>query len=247
MASRVAARQIIAKASDHDNLPHPSVTMRQEESCKCTACCICLTCWPLCCKEKISGQNKKIDYEACETHDIGYPLPGSLSSINEVDGVEWKVERLGDDDVFVIIHYQSLIDNSIRSCKMKLRINNNNAVDEFMKAKKFVAIINNHKILFDHPAGYYKNTTKFVPPSVISIDYNPEKKFLDNFLLFMKGIKDFAVSLTYIETYMKLFGISFEDDGGFWDVLITIKQHPRKSFATWLFFFIIIVIIYTQQ
>jgi hypothetical protein len=113
-----------------------------------------------CCYDITTEGSRKdnITYTAIATHEIGESLNSNTKNTNEVNDVTWTLEKSGQDDVLVIIHYQSLINNSVRTCRMKLSTNpndDNSSTNALFEAKKFASLVNSKRVKFDHASGNF--------------------------------------------------------------------------------------------
>jgi hypothetical protein len=125
-----------------------------------------------CCYDITTEGSRKdnIEYTAIATHEIGESLKSNTINTNEVNNVTWTLEKSGQDDVLIIIHYQSLINNSVRTCRMKLKTNpndDNSSTKALFEAKKFATLVNSKRVKFVHEAGDFSasKSEKFLSKS----------------------------------------------------------------------------------
>jgi hypothetical protein len=106
----------------------------------CKACGDCPL--PLCCG-MTSVEGERHAYFALREYFLMGQQSATLDHVvemptEEVDGTRWSISAANDDNIYVVMHYRSLIDNSNHECKMRLAKGDPPNVS-FQKARKFVS------------------------------------------------------------------------------------------------------------
>lgn len=90
----------------------------------CSCCSICSFKLPMCCGFTTAEGERHAYFNLRE-----YFIMGQQSSkldhvverpTEEIDGTTWSISAANDDNVYVVLHYRSLLDNSNHECKMRL-------------------------------------------------------------------------------------------------------------------------------
>ena len=131
-------------------------------SCKCMKCCECCSCscCPSCCslscctfsgcmKAMSDEKGKTVEFSAYERRALGVDPIESKSIERNLEGAVWTLEKLGEDSIFIIIHYKSILDNEVHTIRLKLR-NQKDANVTFEQAKRFIAMISSQRGSFPH-------------------------------------------------------------------------------------------------
>lgn len=131
----------------------------------CNVQCTCLVCkcgtCPVCCGFDSSSASKSIKFHAHERFQMGgdksrFP-PIVNSQTEEMDGVEWTINSRNEDNVYIVIHYRSLLDGNSKTCKMRL-VKSDDSAEAYLNARTFVSLLGScrNKMLgsyFAHVAG----------------------------------------------------------------------------------------------
>lgn len=114
----------------------------------CFACCAC--CPKGCCN---CGEPTRVApvlfldaYATQASTSLGREEKGDKVQKPVVDGLEWSVEVRGSSDIFVVMHYVSLLNGDTETCSMRL----DREKTTFTQAKQFVANIGRHRARVQH-------------------------------------------------------------------------------------------------
>lgn len=90
----------------------------------CGCCAICDIKLPMCCGMTSIEGERHVYFTLREYFMMGQQ-PSKLDHVvdrptEEIDGTTWSINAANDDNVYVVLHYRSLLDNENHECKMRL-------------------------------------------------------------------------------------------------------------------------------
>lgn len=108
--------------------------------CSCCKACDCKL--PMCCG-MTSVEGERHAYFSLREYFMMGQQPAKLDHVvdqptEEIAGTTWTINAANDDNVYVVLHYRSLLDNENHECKMRLAKGDAPNV-AFRNAKKFVS------------------------------------------------------------------------------------------------------------
>lgn len=126
---------------------------KPEGCCKACDCnfdckCPCECTMPVCCGFSNASGAKTIHFHAEEVVRVLPDEPDNEPIVDQKtiskSGVQWKVNAQREDDVYVTVHYRSLMDNRNHSCHMRL-VKTKEPTKDYDNAKVFVSILGHQR------------------------------------------------------------------------------------------------------
>jgi hypothetical protein len=121
--------------------------IREQRACCVMGCDDCCEWWrglPMCCGYKRTEGERSVTFSFLEYFYLGRQEqrydPVNGEDTEERDGVKWHISANNDDNVYVVLHYRSLLSNDNRTCTMRLQKTDTQG-EQYANARRFVSLL----------------------------------------------------------------------------------------------------------